>query len=323
MQLDNKNWLIVLFAGLTKLAVLTGFNNGKYTSRVFVKDLEEPNKVCKFLPDTPAKAYSVSGILFNDSVPMFCGGFGNDLNNKCECFGYHHSQWMSFTKLPNCRSSSAAAKLIDQDGRKARFVLAGGWSDTGQLNTVDAFDGKSWQSLSNLPLPVSRHCMVTINATTLLSIGGLTGDSRSSKTYFFNSESNQWSLGPDLITPRDDLSCSTVNWKNPSNGQVEKVVVVAGGFNGAVLSSVELLIINNIERGWQDGPELPHKVSESVLVEYKNSVVLVGGFGDDDGKHLYQLKSRVGPWIQMETILPVSKSDHLAILIPDELTDCK
>ena len=102
------------------------------------------------------------------------------------------------------------------------------------------------------------------------------------------------------------------------------MVVVAGGYNGQYMSSIELLYINNLSRGWQYGPLLPFSVAYSVLVEYKDSVVLVGGGGTGvDGKHLYQLSSADGPWIEMEQTLPISKIDHIAFLIPDDLTDCQ
>jgi len=115
-----------------------------------------------------------------------------------------------------------------------------------------------------------------------------------------------------------------VEWKNDISGQLEKVVVVAGGSDGKYLSSVELLYINNLAMGWQSGPELPIALGYSVLVEYKDSVILVGGYGDGvDGRHLYQLSSGDGPWIEMEQKLPIRRYDHLAFLIPDDLTDCQ
>ena len=56
------------------------------------------------------------------------------------------------------------------------------------------------------------------------------------------------------------------------------------------------------------------------MVGYKDSVVLVGSFGYVD---LYQLSSPDGPWIEMEQTLPRNKNGHIAILIPDKLTDCQ
>ena len=119
-------------------------------------------------------------------------------------------------------------------------------------------------------------------------------------------------------------SCAMVEWKTLADGQLEQVVVVAGGGNSLdYLSSVEVLYISNITAGWQPGPELPLTVAASVMGEHKTSVMLVGGEIGVDGRHLYQLSSRDGPWIEMEQTLPVRKTYHVAFLIPDGLTDCQ
>ena len=306
-------------SGLTKLAVFTGYDGDQ---RVFVIDLEDPNNVCKNLADVPVKVRSASGILFDDSVPMFCGGYYS--GSKCDCFGYKQSEWVSYPAISPCRDHSASAALTDQENGKTRFVMAGGLNGSGFLSNVEAFNGETWSSLPNLPSPVYGHCMVAINDTVLLSMGGYTSQGYISKPNFFNSEMNEWSPGPDLNTPRRYFSCATVNWKNPSDGQLEKVVVVAGGYNGQYMSYVELLYINNLSRGWQYGPQLPYSVANSVLVEYKDTVVLVGGDGTGvDGRHLYQLSSPDGPWNEMEQTLPIKKHYHIAFLIPDDLTDCQ
>ena len=259
-------------------------------------------------------------MLFDDSVPIFCGGYDDHLNN-CECFRYKQSRWLSFARLSPCRWYSGFGYLTNQLTGKTKFVVAGGENDQ-DLSKVEAFDGTSWHNLPDLPSSITNHCMVTVNEKVLLLIGGWTGQSTTSKTYFFNSEKNEWSPGPDLSTPRSSFACATVNWKNPSGGQSENVVVAAGGKNKGYIWTVELLYINNISRGWQPGPELPHEVSNSELVEYKDSVVLVGGYGNY-GRYLYQLSTPDGPWIKMEQTLPVTKHDHVAFLIPDELADCR
>ena len=272
--------------------------------------------------------FRASGMLLDDSVPMFCGRTELITNsNKCECFGYNQSEWIAIPGPPTCEYYSASAKLIDQVDGKTRFVIAGGDIYKDQFNDVHAYDGKTWQSLPDLPSPVSQHCIVAINDTVLLSIGGrsLEHDEKN-KTYFFNSEVNRWFPGPDLITERKSCSCSTVNWKNPSNGDSDKVVVIAGGYNNRIdLDSVELLYMNDISKGWQPGPKMPYAVYHAILVQYKESVVLVGGDGhyDVDRYRIYQLSSPDGTWIEMKQTLPIEVNKPIAFLIPDELIDCE
>ena len=206
-SIENKDG--VMFTGFTKLAVFEGggFIPGK---TVYVVDLEDPKNVCKNLADTPERLYLATGMLLDDSVPMVCGRTRHHPDFDCKCFAYNQSEWIAIPGPPTCADFSASAKLIDQVDGKTRFVIKGGQS------YVHAYDGKTWQSLPDLPSAVSQYCIVAINDTVLLSIGGrsLLKHDEKIKTYFFNSEMNEWFSGPDLIIERRHFSCSTVNWKN-------------------------------------------------------------------------------------------------------------
>ena len=141
-------------SGLTKLAVLTGYDGGNYDQRVFVIDLEDPNNVCKNLADVPVKVRSASGILFDDSVPMFCGGYYSGY--KCDCFGYKQSEWVSYPAISTCRYLSASAALTDQENGKTRFVMAGGLNGSGFLSNVQPLMVKL-----GAVFPIFHHlCMV-------------------------------------------------------------------------------------------------------------------------------------------------------------------
>lgn len=166
--------------------------------------------------------------------------------------------------------------------------------------------------------------MVAINDTTLMSIGGGDKFDYLSRTYFYDAVRDEWNTGPELNVPTASHSCAAVNWINPETGQVDRVVVVAGGEHEGILDKVELLFLNDVASGWKFGPKLPMNTYYSALVEYDDSVILVGGDGKDSSAPLnfYQLSSSVGPWVQMPHVLPNRITAHLAILIPDELTSC-
>ncbi len=104
-------------------------------------------------------------------------------------------------------------------------------------------------------------------------------------------------------------------WKNEETGKEEKVVVAA---SGALSTSVDLLFLDHDECVWVKGPDLPERSFIGKIVEYRNSVVLVGGF---EGLHLYQLNSPEGPWIKMDQSIQ-ERRGHSAFLIPDELAEC-
>ena len=55
--------------------------------------------------------------------------------------------------------------------------------------------------------------------------------------------------GPNLNVARYGHSCDILSFQNPETEVGGNVVVVAGGYNGKVLSSVELLFVDDVEAG--------------------------------------------------------------------------
>ena len=176
------------------------------------------------------KVRGASGILF-DLKPMFCGGQPSYSGYSCQCFTYEQSQWVSDSSMSTCRYFQGSAGLQNQEDRKSRFVIAGGRTlTTSEISNVESYDGASWKNLPDLPTPVEGHCMVAINETVLLSIGGIDMVGLHTETSFYNAELNQWLPGPESLEARSYSSCAMVHWKNPAHGQLTQVVVVAGGY---------------------------------------------------------------------------------------------
>jgi hypothetical protein len=102
-------------------------------------------------------------------------------------------------------------------------------------------------------------------------------------------------LGPSLNTARYGASCGVLNWMNPQSNQMEKIVVAAGGggYNGYILSTTELLYVDRIgDYNWIMGPSLPSTNAFATMVEFQNSVFLIGGDSREYiSKDLYQLSS--------------------------------
>ena len=237
--------------------------------------------------------------------------------------------WNPIASLSECRRypSSATFTFANQD----ILFISGGYSDP-TLDSVESFNGTTWDQdkFTNLPQPTQIHCTVKINETMLFIVGG-TGDENYSGaleiTWFFHVVDNVWIPGPDLIVPRLLHSCGILSWLNPITDQIENVVVVAGGGdNSSVpLTSVELLHLENfqdLDLYWEEGPSLPKTVLGATMVEFENSVILIGGEGEVDGFHLYQLNSPGGPWLEMKQTLKEARSRHVSFLVPDDLVNC-
>jgi hypothetical protein len=70
------------------------------------------------------------------------------------------------------------------------------------------------------------------------------------------------------------------------------------------------------------GPVLPLTVTGASMNTFQNGVILIGGEGQVDGTHLYQLSSPNGTWKKMGKLLNAQRSQHVSFLVPDELVCC-
>jgi len=215
--------------------------------------------------------------------------------------------------------------LRNTHGKETLFITGGLGRNHSSLHSTESFNGTAWNNQSeNLPEPFRKHCLVKINSTTVLSIGGYYRSrgffNSHDSTYFYNAQINKWTPGPPLIKPRSGSSCAILEWKNPKHNKFEKVVVVAGGDKN---STVELLDLNDDDTNkndWIFGPSVPYSDKESTMIGYNNSVILIGGY---DGQHLYQLSSPDEPWILMKQMLKIRRKWHVSFLVPDEIVNCR
>jgi hypothetical protein len=307
-----------------------GYSDFSKSIEVVNLDSSNPNLVCNNLPDFPVGAAGTIGQLFQGTTPVICGGARPDRwVVLCDCYALKDGGWAKIAKLSHCHRFASSA-LVTLDNKEEVMLVTGG-NNGFTLPYVEGFNGTGWneERFSDMMQPVWEHCTVNINSTTLLSIGGTidgTVYDAIPNTYFYNVQDNQWTKGPTLNTARAGSSCGVLNWNNPETNQMEKVVVVAGGYFS---NSVELLFLdgNKNSGSWVSGPSLPKSAWLSTMIEFQNSVILVGGkeggSGDGvDGQHLYQLTSPNGTWVEMEQTLKKTMSAHVSFLVPDELVSC-
>ena len=311
---------------MTKLLVASGVD---YLTSVEVVNLDEtyPDLICNNLQDLPQGIQGATGQLFQGSRPIICGGIKAERYvDACDCFELKSGRWVPIASLSECRQYAPSLNLLFQN--EEWLIITGGTDTSSELkNSVEAFDGNSWslEKVSPLPISISGHCMVRVNESTLLSIGGFENNTGySNNTYFYYSNSNSWNEGPKLNVQRTGAVCGLFNWVNRDTNQNERVVVVAGGFNNEVqyMSSVELLFLEEFEStqdGWEMGPNLPRATGYSTMTEYNNSVILVGGLSN---KYLYQLSSPDGTWVEMKQTLKERRAAHVAFLVPDDIVNC-
>ncbi len=308
------------FKGFSKLLICGGAS--PYTDTCEVINLASSASTCSNPPNLPATVYQAIGGLGFKGKPILCGGYQNGaVSNKC--YSLENNEWISSASMKSERFRAAAAQL--QNGK---LLVTGGLDGSGfSLNSAEMLTEEGWESnIPSLPVTISYHCMVTVNSTTVMAIGGWQNDQVSGKTYYFTFGEESWTEGPELKDKRRFHSCGKIRRNKESQ---EMSIIVAGGFDGEVvlsfLSSVEILDEGSNE--WQTGPELPFGIDLSQMVEDKNGgVVLIGGRSSSGFSldYLYQLPhgGQDAVWTKMEQTMKIGRRQHTAFLVSDNLVDC-
>ena len=116
-------------------------------------------------------------------------------------------------------SSSFITKLVHTFNDKAKLLLqliiTGGGNDGIGINGIshsgESLTHRGWRpDIPSLPARIYFHCMVSLNETSVLLIGGASEHSKSSATYVFNQDTNEWTEGPSLKYGRHHHSCARI-----------------------------------------------------------------------------------------------------------------
>jgi hypothetical protein len=305
-----------LFQGSLKLLICGGYYPSTDTCEVI--NLASSASTCKNPANFPAKVCLAIGGLGFKGNPILCGGFQNVLSNKC--FSLENNLWVSSASMKSVRVDAAAAQL--QDGK---LLVTGGYDGSySNLNSAEMLTEEGWEiDIPSLPVTIYAHCMVTVNSTTVMAIGGAQNGQASGKTFYFTVGEQSWTEGPELKNKRGYHSCGKIRKNKESQ---EMSIIVAGGYDySSILSSVEILDEGSNE--WQTGPELPFGIRYSQMVEDQNGgVILIGGESSSilNLDTLYQLPhgGQDAAWTKMEQKLKTGRYRHTAVMVPDNSLDC-
>jgi hypothetical protein len=300
---------------MTKLLVGLGNTDEGETNTVEIIDLESA-KTCKNLPDFgfPLEQDGFGGLGFQN-MPMIC-------TYTSECYSLDRNKWTSSSSTKEERFLGAVS-LSPYPTKSYKLFLTGG-------NTTEVLTEQGWKELPQRSpfVKIYLHCAVLVNSSTLMVIGGHQNHKSSNKTYFFNTENEIWTEGPQIKNERYSHSCGTIRKNSQSQ---EFSVIVAGGAESEdkILSSVEILDPGSNE--WRKGPDLPFGIMDAQMVADQNGgVVLAGGrkginyINYEYLDTLYQLPhgGEDTEWFEMEQKLDTGREKHVAFLVPDSLVDC-
>ena len=182
---------------MTKLLVATGY---RPLATVEIVNLDESNPylVCDDLPNLPIAVEFATGQLYNRKHPIICGGRGGDTG--CECHSYEDGAWKSIQKLNECRWAAASAVFPNPNKGEDDILFITGGGNYNVLSSVESFDGNQWNQtmFASLPTTIMQHCMVKINNTMLMQIGGTVDNyvsGTTGNTYFLDIIQNKWTAG--------------------------------------------------------------------------------------------------------------------------------
>jgi hypothetical protein len=241
-----QNTFLSFTGPLTKVLVTTGVNEG--SKKIEIIDLNDPTNVCQpsFWADYPFdRVHSASGGLLTNNNALICGGvWGSERLD--DCFSINHNG----IKKQKTRLSWPRSHAASVVWNSTTLWMTGGFLDVSKsTNSTEFFQQTGTTPGPDLPIAVAYHCLVSLNDTTALLIGGYLRDQTSSKaTFFYNTDHKTWTDGPSLILGRSSHSCAL--FKSPQHDHTD-TVIITGGYNAGSHASTELL--NLVSNSWESG----------------------------------------------------------------------
>ncbi len=302
----------------------------KFGRSTQILDIEDPTMICQDAPDyypIDAQGINSEGALL-DGMPFLCDLLEEHSTN-CQFLGSESTdQFVTNMTLTMSRRGSASILL---PGSNDTLWITGGKV---KMNSKNAIFVKSTEYISpkngsrpgpDLPARLFHHCLVQVNDSTLLLVGGISNQREDSKdSYYFDVNLEIWTRGPDLAIARHTHACGRLKDKGFKNGTM---IVVAGGKKEAARST-EILVENGLV--WTKGPDLPISLRSSVMVSKPDQyqLLVIGGCDPDGGGQSeanFRLTSYLGElsWSRMQQQLSPGRCGHVAMLVPDSLTQCE
>ncbi len=275
------------------------------------------SSTCQGLPNLPIVPYASFGGLILQDYPLFCG---NNWTPEEKCFSYKDARWQKEHKLMRTNESGLSLCSPSPFLQNPHSLLVVG--EGGDVNTIEHFSENYWRKdLPKLPVTLNHGCIIKINSTTVMVIGGKQNGTISDKTFFLTKNRSVWIDGPKLLIPRYGHVCGMIQSDQASSSFTP---IVVGG-NDNHLATSEILV--QVTGKWSVGPELPVRAASflSALVEdAEGGVIYVGGYNNKYMKTLYRL-AHAGDgsrWVELPQKLKIGRRMAIAFTIPDHLTSC-
>ena len=127
------------------------------------KDEVTVDKCLNSVPPYPLKVLYAAGATLINGETLICGG---SYPKTKKCYQLNTNEWQDAPQLPSAR---LGLKMATTD--QTTFI-SGGYDGSRIFNDFHQLKDGSWQPLTSLPIKVYFHCLVALNSTHLLNIGG-------------------------------------------------------------------------------------------------------------------------------------------------------
>lgn len=204
-------------------------------------DFENENSMCAKWPKFSGPLIGTTGHLVG-SKPIICGGYQYTKN----CYELTSSGENLFSIMEEYRNSAASIAFDEV----TLWVLGGNGNNGNTFDSTEFISQNSTKTGPKMPENLLGHSILRLSKTSFFLIGGGRTNQfykGSNKTYIYNSETEGWSKGPEMISGRVFHSSGIVIDKVTS----EPIVVVGGGSD--TIGSVEILPLYSENLNWIQG----------------------------------------------------------------------
>ncbi len=289
---------------------------------------------------------------------VFCGGL-EDKDDSIPSRNCYVNGQLSGRSLSTPRYGAASIVI----GSGTILWVTGGQDGNVLLNSTEVIDFSRVEGVPDekdgvkgvdLPGPLSHHCLLRLDVSTVLLVGGSFHGNPTHHSWAYAAsdpacpQQFYWTAIGSMRVARERHTCGmiTVSTSEGNNIATSFVVVVAAGGRTAIegqgqaiTSSVELLVLivgNNGEGGdiykstreatWTDGPDLKEPLEGGALVSHGKLYLAGGATVDASSRAVYvfecditmnSAESLACQWTGLGTELSFGRSYLLGVLLPD------
>ncbi len=318
-------------------------NNGIADERVFatIVNLDSNHSLCSklrlsdigdFKHPVPIDG-STGGLLFG-MVPFFCGGGPAFPDPKVysTCFTavtQHHAQIIIEMPEPRIHAASIVTGLQDS----TLFVVGGSKSRSPYIYLKSTLYIRPFGNLTNagpdMPDERYQHCFIKVGHDRAIVTGGSSGWLALTATYFYNTTSRQWSVGPESIKGRGGAACNAV--KDSVNPNKTMVVEVGGWPQTVGILDLETNIWKEDLTALDD-----YQINDNarIVATSQQELLLVGLYKfypwySDIASEVFGFAYRIRcfngdcVYVNVRFEADFDQTGFQAMLIPDHLVNCK